>query len=164
MLIIGIRYSEKHQILFLEVKMQLIVTNTTDSYGTHRVISPMLGDNIYNPDIEQSECESILFTLTDTIPANALTGVLELYISKLRHGGVITVLGTDIYQVALAIVNRNIDVIGANKLIFGGPDVSNFHSSLVSINDIAAIFEDAGLKITKKALNGVSYVVEGARP
>lgn len=144
--------------------MQLIVTNTTDSYGTHKVISPILGDNIYNPNVEQSECESILFTLTDTIPANTLTGLLELYISKLRHGGVITVLGTDIYQVALAIVNRNIDILSANQLIFGGPNVSDFHSSLVSINDIAIILEEAGLIITKKALNGMSYTVEARRP
>jgi hypothetical protein len=143
--------------------MQLIVTNTTDSYGTHKVLSPMLGDNIYNPDIQPSECDSILFTLTDTIPAQSLTPLLELYISKLRHGGVMTVLGTDIYQVSLAIVNRSIDVLVANKLIFGGPDISNLHSSLVSINDIVIILEEAGLKITKKALNGVSYVVEAKR-
>ncbi len=144
--------------------MQLIVTNTTDNYGVHTVLSPLSGDDIYNPNVEDSECESILFTLTDTIPISMLANVIKLYIQKLRHGGVITLLGTDIYQVCLAIANRNVNILDANKLLFGGPSVSDMHSSLVSTNDVANLLEEFGLKITKKALNGISYVVEAQRP
>lgn len=143
--------------------MQVRVTNQTTNNENYTVISPLLGHNLYEPDLATSECTLIEFMLTDTIPLNLLGRTLAVYCSKLRRKGRIVITGKDIHQVCLDIINRTLSIGEANQMIFGGPDAWELNSSMLSYRDIESHLKNVGLRITKRALNGHFYLVEGTR-
>lgn len=145
--------------------MKLIIANEfTDIKDDEVLASPLNGDDIFSlPNIARSECISIKCFLTDKIPLSSIGSVVNTYVSKLRHGAKILFSGTDINQVCLGVVNRQLDVVEANALLYGGPEPHNLNSGLYSINDISALLQGLGLRITKKAFSGLQYIVEAER-
>ncbi len=144
--------------------MKIRISNETVFDGDITIVSPLRGNNIYQLDVADSECDEIVCLLTDKIPVNLIGEVVANYVRKLRHNGTISFVGKDIMQIALGLVNRKYNILEVNEYLFGGPEAHNINSSCVCANDIAAILQKLGLNITKKSINGLMYAVEAQRP
>lgn len=144
--------------------MKVKICNETTKDRDYDIVSPLLGKNIHELEYADSECDEIICTLVEKNSITNLHTVLQNYVRKLRHGGKIVFQGVDFVQVCLAVVNRNITIFDANKLLYGGPEAFNMNSCMVCANDIAAILGQLGLNVTKKAMYNGQYTVEAYRP
>lgn len=144
--------------------MKLRISNETQDDGDVTIVSPLRGNNIYQLDVADSECDEIVCLLTDKIPVYLIGEVLAGYVKKLRHNGKIIFVGKDILEIARRMLNRNMNILQGNEYLFGGPEAHNLNSSCVCANDIAAILQKLGLKIVRKSIDEFTYTVEAQRP
>lgn len=129
-------------------------------------IDPVLGKNPLTLDeyCDKNECEEIYGPyILNYIGPDKLLDVTAHYISKLRHGGKILLGGTDLYNVAVKIVNGDVSFMDSNRLLYNTLPVWNLKQGCYSAMIISDIFENAGLKITKKYIDGDNFIVEGCR-
>ena len=145
--------------------MKIIIANEYPDIKEGEVlISPLNGGNIFSLDnVANSECSSIKCYLVDKIPLIVINPTIQGYVSKLRHGGRLSLIGTDLNQVCISIINRYSNIMDANRQLFGGPESYNLNSGMYCISDISAILQGAGLEITKKSLDNNQYLVEAVR-
>ncbi len=111
--------------------------------------------------VEDSECTEILADdILDYIVAKNIHPSLEYWTKLLRHGGKLIVGGTDLYEVAKAIVNQSLKIREANELIHG---TSIQHISQISMLDLCELIKSLGLNIIVKRTNGFKMVIEAVR-
>ena len=122
-------------------------------------------DNLLNLDAvaQPNECTEILAdNILDYIPTNNMYDVLKHYASKLRHNGKLIISGTDIVLVAKDIVTQRLNLVEANKIIYG--DRTEVKSGMISMFDIIPLIESIGLKVMKKSYNDYIFTLEAVRP
>ena len=116
--------------------------------------------------IGDAECtEFIAEDVLDYLEKSEAESVLEHWISKIRKGGKIVVGGIDAYEVSKMFYQQKITLEEFNTLIhgsFGQP--WNVRLNNFTMEYIQSKLINAGLKITKKRLNGYHIIVEGERP
>ncbi len=136
-------------------------------------LSPMGGENQcvgqitnLNGLAEDAECTEILADdILDFIPSNEILNVLRHYTSKLRHGGKLTIGGTDLHSLCQAIVTKQLNCVEANHLLHGQQDGPwAFKYGQINMDDLVKLLSDLGLQITKKRLNSFKMCVEAVRP
>lgn len=86
-----------------------------------------------------------------------LTELFQLIMTKLRHGGILHIVGTDIYEVARNYFTGNIKTQQFNSLLLNGK------LSGISLMDAISVMEQLQLKIIKKRLEDMRYCVSGQR-
>lgn len=143
-------------------------------------ISPRGGEGIVEADfrnlndiVEPNEAMEILAPdILDTIRRQDLKPFLEHLVSKLRHGGKLTIGGTDLMESCRAIISAShvkphgkIDTSVANEILYGKQvDFWDYHRSVSSMKELSDILTSFGLKIIKKRTNALKMVVEAVRP
>ena len=114
-------------------------------------------ENIFIADIEtlpSNICSS--FIITDIL--NTLTNEqLELILTKIRHGGTISINSPDAVRIAKALYVGDIDIAKFSSLIM---DSKSQHSIL----DIKIFFEQRGYNIEIANINGLSFYIKAIRP
>ena len=70
-------------------------------------------------------------------------------INKLRHGGQLTIGGTDIINLSLNVFNKNLTIEQANEAVFGTVDTPN-KVALTSLEAVRKIILETDLRINKQ--------------
>lgn len=108
------------------------------------------------------ECREILATdIMDYVRADDVFSTLEHLSKLLAHGGKLIIGGTDLYELAKAIMNQTIDLREANVILYGNVVRKMGQLSLDHLTELLLSF---GLKIHHKRVNGLNMVVEAVRP
>ena len=105
-------------------------------------------------NIPASMCSSVVIDQT----LNALTNEqLELILSKIRHGGTISISSPDAVRVSKALYVGDIDIPQFTSLII---DSKSQHSIL----DMKTFFEQRGYNIEMAYVQGLSFYIKVQRP
>ncbi len=84
--------------------------------------------------------------------------VLELAVSRLRYGGEIEILGSDIYDVARGLHYAELDLEHADALLYRG------RLSIDTLQNVVHQLEELGLSIKIKRIHKYVYFVKATRP
>ena len=110
---------------------------------------------------ENAQCTEIFADgVLDLIPVMHLQNVLAHWKTKLRHSGRLIVGGTDIVELAKAIVTKRVNIPTTNILLFGEKQDK---TSIYTLDDIVHILQSLDLKITRKCLQGFKFLIEARR-
>lgn len=144
--------------------MKIHVSVDGEAVGNYIEVNPKTGGNIVFLPCADNEAEEILAEgICDYIPRVQLPAVLAHYASKLKHGGKLVIGGTEIKELAKAVVLGD-DFEMFNKMLFGSfDDVWRIKSGATSIIEIVDALKQLGLKIIGKKLNGYNFLVEAVR-
>jgi hypothetical protein len=123
------------------------------------------GDNVFglqlldlrNVDAAGYDLIEVSDTL-DFLPYINRINTLNLLISKLRHKGSMTILGSDLNLVTMAYQLKNIDEVQLNNLLFGDRKSTGTNSEVVKV------LESAGLKILRNRVYDYKWQVTAERP
>lgn len=111
--------------------------------------------------VVQGECKEILADkIMDYVAAQDVLVNLKHWISLLGRGGKIILGGTDLISVSKGVYTQRLNLVDANKLIFGERVRKNGQNSLC---DLVDILTELGLRITKKKIEDYQFVVEAVR-
>lgn len=139
------------------MKLNLIRDKNQELTGYTTVSSQF--DNLDTLLVDDGEAEEI-----------RAVGVLSLYISvdaekvvnhwirKLKHGGKLTVICPDIFDISLAINSGAMSIATANQLLY------NEQRSCVSLTIVEDMFVATGLNIITKRINDYHFTITGERP
>lgn len=87
--------------------------------------------------------------------------ILMGLMSKLSHGGSITIGDINAYELARIFTVGKINAVDYNRLLFGDKHSTK---SLHCLEDIMQALSSAGLQITSKKIEGHRFLVTGVRP
>ncbi len=115
---------------------------------------------------EEAECQHIIaVNVLDHFSSKDVDHILEHWISKLRHKGIITIGGVDLVEISKAINNNYIDLIQANIMLFGlQSEVWQTKKACLTSSSIIIALQNCGLRIIKNRINNYQYSIEGERP
>ena len=139
------------------MKLNIFVTEPKSRFDQNIPLSGL--SNIDN-FVEDSECMEIVVESLDYIPMSQIVGVLEKLVTKLRHGGTISITGTDLLDMGRVIVERLYTTEELNEAIFG--EGLPKRSSL-PLEELTNLLKSFGLKIMKKRLQSSMNYVEAIR-
>jgi hypothetical protein len=109
--------------------------------------------------------EILALDILDFLPVGIIDSTIQHWSSRLHHRGIITIGGVDVYQVALALTNRNIDEKTANELIYGqGLGTWSRKNSMTSLPRLKTLLQSLGLKISDMSTHNLRYIVKAVRP
>lgn len=107
--------------------------------------------------------ELIVDEYLDYFDLAAKSTVLNGLVKLLAHQGEITIIGTDINEVARQVYKGAMDTISVNKALYGDPQALQ-KRGLLSLEEISLFFQQIGYPITSKSFSGIYYVVKAVRP
>lgn len=108
--------------------------------------------------VSDGECTEIFAPdILNQVPAHQTYAFLKKCVEKMRHGSKLIIGGTDLSILCNEVIHQRINTVDANNIIFGG-------CSVTSLWDISLLIESFGLKIVKKELNHISFIIEAIRP
>ena len=153
--------------------------NININYGNGTVLSGFINldpltdketDNLIRCDIrnldeicENAECEQLIAEdVVSYFHFNEINEIMSNWISKLRHGGIMIIGGTDLSDTSRLLTTKRIDVMDANKILFGEADKTR--KSSVSPKEMCAYLEGYGLKVLSKKLMDSHYMIKVVRP
>lgn len=109
-------------------------------------------------EVFDGQCtEAYLPDFLDFVEAHNITSFLHLLCDKLEHGGKLIVGGTEIIELTKNILNYTITHEYANQYIYS-------RGALHSLDIITDILLEYNMKIVKKQINGLNFLVEAVRP
>jgi hypothetical protein len=146
--------------------MKINITNVPTNIPEYTNICPENGDDISLGTIEQASCTDILaMEIIDYSPLQRVYPLLASWTSKLRHGGQITITGTDYIEIARAIMYGKLNSGDVNKRLYGEQRQTwEFKTGCYTLSDITDSLRQLGLKIIKQRLNGFNFEVMATRP
>ena len=119
-----------------------------------------------DPFVINAECTEILaLGIINYIEVEKIPAFLQHVVSKMRHGGKLTLTGKDIFHFAKLVMTQpgNIGLVEVNQMIYG-PANQRPYASQVHVNYIADILQQLGLKIDRKSLDDGDFIIEATRP
>lgn len=151
--------------------MKLYLGLNSTLVSGHTVIDPMGGEgkvalDFRNLDtvVDDGECEVINAKVLNHIHGSEVYAVIQHWANKLAHGGVIVLGGSDILEVSKMVITGQLSNSDSNKLIYGLNNSSwGIMKGMYEANEIAGILTELGLKIDKKRINGLDFIVEAHR-
>lgn len=91
-------------------------------------------------------------------------GILENWIKKLRHGGKLTIVTTDIRSLSRLLVSEQVNLKDCLNFIFGSQNNElMFKKSIFTMDYLAEIMTNFGLSIIYKNINNGEIVITGQR-
>jgi hypothetical protein len=121
-----------------------------------------LEDSLKNYDFGELD-EIILDDIIDYIPIDKAEEMLIRISKTLKKGGLLVVRGTDLYDACKAFANYNIDIVEANKIIFGDDPNNTKKLSFTTTGISGFLSTYANMKILKKRVHLFNYEVEAQR-
>lgn len=101
--------------------------------------------------------EIVLDKTLDLLPSSEREGILSSLLTKLRYNGLITIIGTDYYELCRQVVLQN---------LADPKEISSLFENLKSISSIFVLENDLtskGLVINTKGLEGLEYIISGKK-
>jgi hypothetical protein len=119
-----------------------------------------------NEHVDNAECDELVANdVLDFLPAHQIDEVLNHWVSKIRHGGTITVGGLDLREVARGLVKHELGIDDANLLIYGAQQAAWQHRrSATTIQNVLAAMASRGLRPLKKRVENYFYIITMERP
>jgi hypothetical protein len=118
--------------------------------------------------VEDAQCTDLIARdILDYIGPDKIDTVLFGWINKIRHGGKITLGGTDMFLVSMKHFKGDIDTDTATALVFGRRTEPHLYKkNLSTLENVASALERAGFKVITKRYDQITckYVVTGERP
>lgn len=106
-----------------------------------------LSHTIDDDELDELIADSVLEYFGLTI----VGGILRNWIAKLKKGGRLVITSPDIYEIARAIMRRDISEDDANVLLFGSQENEGvFKRNAFSMEKIEGLLTYLGMKITSK--------------
>jgi hypothetical protein len=150
------------------MKVWISVDNKPFEASSYKIISPVNGDNPLNLDeyIDTNECEEIVVEdVLESLPHNSIATYISHLATKLRHGGQITISGSDTNEINKAYYISAISLTEYNQFVFGTKASAwHFKQSSTNLNEVTNLLKSAGLKIIHKRLPNFHYSVTAERP
>lgn len=128
-----------------------------------------IASNIDNLDhlVDHNSCELLLaLDILDYFPLQMRNKVLNNYLCKICHAGVLILSGLDVREAGRAIYMQSIDLLReGNLLLYGsGENIWRIKKSLLTIdNTIEIILSTNQFQIIGKRFEGYNYIVEAKR-
>jgi len=124
--------------------------------------------NLFNLGIfvDDSEANEIIANkVVDYLSPQEFDQAIGEWIKKLRHGGQLTIIGTDLYMVLKDAISFKISAKKANKLIFGQQSQEFIlKRQLLNCRGVALLLEkEFGLEILEQKYDGYNFIVTGRR-
>ena len=116
--------------------------------------------------IDDGELEELVFEhILEYVSVKAVEDMLAKLCRKVKKGGTVRVVGTDILEVSKLISSYRMDLQNINKTIFNEqPDSSETKKCVFTVNHIASFFNELlKFKVLKQRINGVEFLVEAER-
>jgi hypothetical protein len=141
------------------MKVNLYIPPQTETEGCLNI--NLAGDKGIDEFVDDAEADEIFaIDVLSTYHFSKMNNVLGKWVSKLAHGGKITVGFIDLMFVAKTIHNRTMSILKANELLYG----DGLKGSAFSLEMIKIALEEKGIKIlTCRSENGYAVIV-GERP
>lgn len=116
--------------------------------------------NTDSPTLEQvshSEATEILAPhIINAIPFQDLGTLFEIFLSKLRKGGIIKIGGYDAIELGRGMLFETVSTVERNSLI-------GMSRCFMTLEEVVEVMEHVGFKIKKKKLDGLYYLIEAER-
>lgn len=96
--------------------------------------------------------------LIDVLEYDPRSEILQIAVSKIRHGGSIKVVGTDAIQITRGLHNGTMTAREASVHLLNG------RIRLNSIHEVRSMLESVGFKIQFATISGNKYLLEALRP
>lgn len=108
--------------------------------------------------------EFIALDVIDYLPPSALDAILTNWLKKIRHGGLITIGGVDIMQVAKALYRQEVSMTEANILLYGRQSAPwEYRKTTLTMGAIIGILQQNNFKIIQKRMEIYHYIVKAER-
>lgn len=108
--------------------------------------------------------EIVAYRILDRFHHDRVQGVVEGWVGKLAPGGVLTVVGTDLFTIVNKVYTRRLSVADANRLIYGNPGPKGRLGSTLTISHLESLMRSLGLVVVGSRYEDDDYVVKGKRP
>lgn len=159
------------------MKINLLFNNPYDVRSGYLNIDPYAGPNdqagripgdINNLDdlVSAGEAtEVVALDILDKFPRQYVDQILTHWLSRLAHGGRLTISVIDLYEVAKAFLNEAIDVDKTNTLLHGDPETkgkqvhTNF--TLAQLNEVLT---NKGFKVLRRCVENNYAIITVERP
>lgn len=123
-----------------------------------------VGDLSHTVDAAEAE-EIVALEILDFFPAKRTDHVLDNWLSRLAHGGTITVSVVDTREVARGVLNRQLTMETLNGLLYGEQKRPwEFRKAAYTMEQLVEVFRGKGLKILQKRLVNFRAYVTAQRP
>jgi hypothetical protein len=123
--------------------------------------------DVHNLDwlCEDAECNEIIAKdIISYFPINAVDSIIEHWIKKLRHKGIINIGGVDLTEIARGIISKNIDLVSANILFYGKQTEEwQVRKSGLTARELVLAIKRCGLRIMKSRVENYYYMVQAQR-
>lgn len=118
------------------------------------------------PLVDAAEAsEVVALGIIDYLPLAQSDGVLTHWVSRLAHGGKLSISCVDLFEVCRAVHLRTVSVEDANKLLHGEQrEPWQFRKANYSLNHLTELIKAKGLRIITKKLVAFEAVVTAERP
>ena len=116
--------------------------------------------------VDDGECsELVAMNVLETFPAKEVNEVINNWLKKLKHGGVLVLGFTEFMEVCKAFVNRELTIEDATLFLHGFQNHPWEHRRVnLTMGQVSEVLKNKGLKILKKRVEGFGAVVVGERP
>lgn len=158
-------------------KVNLLIDNPGGTLSGYDNIDPFTPDDdkfgrikgdVSNLDheVDNGEASEILaHGILNYYSGEHVDGVLSNWVSKLAHGGQLTVSGVDLRAVCRDYLNGNLPIEDANEILFGTHTKPwDFKKSVFSIDIVEQVLRTKGLKILSKRVHKTSLYITCERP
>lgn len=122
--------------------------------------------NLAESKIEQvidAECtEIVIEDVISYVRYSDLEGFIQTVCAKLRHGGKITIIDHDLYEVNKLMFSEQVGPSDYNSIIFS--DNEHPKVSITDLGTVSQILQRLNLKIVYKRLVNSKFILEAYRP
>ncbi len=158
------------------MKLNLVWCATTEYLNGYINIDPSAPPNSQGilqgePDkldnlIDDAECEEIrAINVLEYYSIHQVGLVLKHWISKLAHGGTLTIGCVDVREVSKAVCNADISIEDTNLFLHGlQRSPIDFKRSNYTVSQIAEVLKNKGLKVVSKKVENLQCIVKAIRP
>jgi 2-succinyl-5-enolpyruvyl-6-hydroxy-3-cyclohexene-1-carboxylate synthase len=109
--------------------------------------------------------EIIAEDVIDYLGPDYVDKAINNWLSKLQHGGIIVIGGTDIRVVCKSYFLRQLNTVEVNNLLYGEQkNVQQYKKSCLTIHEVCELLKSLGLKIILKRHDGFRYLIKAKRP
>jgi hypothetical protein len=157
------------------MKVNLLLDNPGDIRSGYRNIDPFANDidirvsgtlDNLSDHVEANEAEEIVANdILDTFPLSDADRVLDNWLSRLAHGGKLTISVVDLRSVSREVLANSISIQDANELLYGRQNAPHFQKkSVFTLQQLATTLEGKGYKLLRRQVENNRVVVTVERP
>lgn len=116
--------------------------------------------------VDAGECsEVVALDVLDYFPGAAVDQVLRNWLSRLCHGGRLTVSVVDLREVSRALLAGNVSMDDANELLTGKQEKAwQFKKSVFTLSQLVEVMTNLGYRVLAKRVQNYRAVVTVERP